>query len=372
VCALAALAAGCSDSGGGPGKDVVVGVLAPLSGPHAAEGREIVDGAKLAASKTNVRGGIVGSPVRVVAVDTRCTAEGARKAAAKLLAEDDLAGVLGGACAPEARAAARALGPRKVPFLVTGVGSPSILDPAKAPSTYLLVGTPYQESLAVAHWLALEGKQRLATVFEGTPADRYLTRQLSYLSSPLPKLVSEQTVRRGSAPGQVARTALVSKPDVVWFAGSPQASGRLAAALRAAGFKGTFVASSRSRSPAFLAAAGRKGAEGAYVVSPARPADLLDTGDWAREYRRIYARAPGTAALQSYDALRVLGQAVTQSGKVDHALNTSQLPGIDFQFHTFLGNVQFARDHTIQEDNHIILVVDRGRFATENTLRSGG
>ena len=74
--------------------------------------------------------------------------------------------------------------------------------------------------------------------------------------------------------------------------------------------------------------------------------------------------------MQAYDAVRTLAQAITQTGKVDHALNTAQLPRLDLEFKTLLGSVQFARDHTIQEDDHIILVVRNGVFRTANALRS--
>ena len=51
-------------------------------------------------------------------------------------------------------------------------------------------------------------------------------------------------------------------------------------------------------------------------------------------------------------------------------MNSAELPRLDLEFTTLLGVLQFARDHTIQEDDHIILVVRNGAFRTANTLRS--
>ena len=94
-------------------------MLAPLSGPFAARGQDLVDGARLAVDDLNVRGGVIGKTVSVVSVDDGCTAAGGAKAARKLAATENVAGVVGAVCDSAAAAAARALGPGKVPFLVT-------------------------------------------------------------------------------------------------------------------------------------------------------------------------------------------------------------------------------------------------------------
>src|SRR4051794_19898066 len=275
--ALAVLAmalAGCSDGGGDSGKQISVGVLAPFSGANAAAGRDTADGAKMAADELNVRGGLIGVPVKVVEVDDHCTAKGAEDGAGKLAKQSDLAGVVGGVCPTPTGTAARAFKSARVPFLVTTANAQQIVDPAKTPSSYLMTGTPYQESLAVAHWLAIEGKQFLATVSERGPENDFLVNRLTYLASPVPRPVSQLKVDPGEtnmAPIAAAVLAASPKADVVYFAGSPEASGRLAKELRAAGYKGTFIASARSRSDAFLTAAGPEGAKGAFVVAHATP-----------------------------------------------------------------------------------------------------
>jgi branched-chain amino acid transport system substrate-binding protein len=337
----------------------------------ASRGQDLVEGARLAADDVNVRGGVIGKTVSVVAVDDRCTAAGGAKAARKLAGMENVAGVIGSVCDAAAAAAARALGPGKVPFLVTSARSPAVLSPARASSTYLMSGTTYQEALAAAHWFALRGVQRLAVVAEEAPEAAFLVGRLTALTSPVPKLVSRQTVRRGeTGMARIANTALAPKPDVVYWAGSAEGAGRLVSALRGAGFKGTFLASAESESPAFVAAAGSKAANGAFVVAPARPQQLAGGRAWAGRFTAAYDHPPGRDAMRAYDAVRTLAQAITQTGKVDRPLNTAQLPRLDLEFKTLLGAVQFARDHTIQEDDHIILVVRNGVFRTANALRS--
>ena len=51
---------------------------APLSGAQDARGRDLVDGATLAAEDLNVRGGVLGKRVKLVTLDDRCAAASTR------------------------------------------------------------------------------------------------------------------------------------------------------------------------------------------------------------------------------------------------------------------------------------------------------
>jgi branched-chain amino acid transport system substrate-binding protein len=347
--------------------DIAFGVLAPLSGSQEPHGRDLVDGATFAAEDLNIRGGVLGKRVKLVTRDDGCAA-GTSRASAESLAGLELGGVLGGVCDTAASVAARTL---DQPFLVTTANSPKIVDAKKTPTAYLTNGTPYQAALAATHFFAFKRALRLAAISAGGKAPASLAKAVLGLASPEPKAVSEQHVADDADSAQIARTALAAKPDTVYFAGPPDASGKLVAALREAGFEGTYVASAESESPAFLAAAGGA-ANDAFVIAPASPQNLPEAAAWAKRFEAQYKHAPGFDALQAYEGVRALAQAVTQTGEVDHALNTEQLARLDLEFTTLLGAIQFARDHTIQEDDHIILVVRKGRFRTETALRSNG
>ncbi|WP_028057836.1 ABC transporter substrate-binding protein [Candidatus Solirubrobacter pratensis] len=345
--------------------DISFGVLAPLQD---ARGKDLVDGATLAAEDLNIRGGVLGKRVRVRSLDDGCNAASSR-ASAEQLANQPLGGVLGGICASAASAAARAL---SLPFLVTSANSPRIVSAKRTPTAYLTNGTPYQAALAAVHFLVLQQARTLATVSASDKASKTLAGQVLGLASPAPKAVSEQTLDPASADyAQIARTAVAAKPDTVYFAGPAEASGKLAAALHEAGFDGDFVASAESESPGFLAAAG-EAAEGAFVIAPASPQNLPEAAAWTKRFTTRFKQPPGRDAMLAYDALRALAQAVTQTGKVDPKLNSAQLPKLAESYGGFLGGLQFAADHTVLYDSNIALKVSGGSFKLANALRSAG
>jgi branched-chain amino acid transport system substrate-binding protein len=345
--------------------DISFGVLAPLQD---ARGKDLVDGATLAAEDLNIRGGVLGKRVRLRSLDDGCDAASSR-ASAEQLADQPLGGVLGGICASAASAAARAL---SLPFLVTSANSPRIVSAKRTPTAYLTNGTPYQAALAAVHFLVLQHARTLATVSASDKASKTLADQVLGLASPAPKAVSEQTLDPASADyAQIARTAVAAKPDTVYFAGPAEASGRLAAALHEAGFDGDFVASAESESPDFLAAAG-EAAEGAFVIAPASPQNLPEAAAWTKRFTTRFKHPPGRDAMLAYDALRALAQAVTQTGKVDPKLNSAQLPKLAESYGGFLGGLQFAADHTVLYDGNVALKVSGGSFKLANALRSVG
>jgi branched-chain amino acid transport system substrate-binding protein len=347
-----------------PGQ-VSFGVLAPLTGAEAERGKDLVDGAKMAMAELNVRGGVLGQKVALVTYDDRCEAREGRAGAASMKS-GEVVGAVGGICPSAARSAARELGSVK-PFLVTSANAPSIVS-AKTKHAYLINGTPYQSALAAVHWLAYSRAQKLSVVTADDRESRYLGEQVLGLSSPVPKPVSQQAV--GEISGSVVKAALAGDPDTVYWAGPAAGGGKLLAALTDAGFHGDFVASGESESPEFLAAAG-DAAQGAHVIAPATPQNLPEAADWAQRFKQKFGHEPGLDALQAYNGVRALAQAVTQSGKVDRKRNNAELEVLDEGYKTFLDTgLSFASDHTVKYDNNIVLKVDGGRFAVESTLRS--
>ncbi|HEY6889705.1 MAG TPA: ABC transporter substrate-binding protein [Solirubrobacter sp.] len=351
--------------------DVSFGVLAPTSGQEEQRGRDLVDGAQAAIDEINVRGGVNGHKAVLVTHDDGCDAKTARASAAALK-DADVAGVVGGVCAGAARAATSALG-SDLPFVVTSASTPGIVSARRTPTAFLANGTPYQSALAASHWLVYQRAQKISVVTEDDRASKYLGAQVLKLAAPVPRRLSQQAVPADTRDwGAAVRTALAGGPDIVYWAGSAAGGGGLLAALRDAGYDGKFVADAQAESPAFLSAAGAA-ADGAFVIAPASPQYLPAAAAWSKRFEQRFKHAPGFDALQAYESVRALAQAITQSGKVDPTRNTRELviPAGDYK--TLLGDpgLAFATDHTIKFDNNISLKVEGGKFVIDNTLRSG-
>ena len=241
-------------------------------------------------------------------------------------------------------------------------------------------GTPYQEALAAAHWLALRGVQRLAVVAEDTPGVRLPRRQadVPHLAGAEAREPADRARRRGptwrASRGRRSRRSRTSSTGPA----PPRAPAGSSPRSAAPGSRARSSRRRESESPAFVAAAGPSAADGAFVVAPARAAAPAGRRGRGRSgSRAAYDHAPGRDALQAYDAVRTLAQAITQTGKVDHALNTAQLPRLDLEFTTLLGvGAVRARPHDPGGRPHHPRraerrLPDRERAALEQWLSSG-
>lgn len=111
------IGAGCADnsedkaSSGGK-QEITIMAVGPMSGPSAAVGEDILNGAKLAAEHVNRQGGIKSGPLKgstfkVVAGDTKATTEGAAALGARLVQESKIWTMVGFADSGMTQAAAQ-------------------------------------------------------------------------------------------------------------------------------------------------------------------------------------------------------------------------------------------------------------------------
>jgi len=99
---------------------------------------------------------------------------------------------------------------------------------------------------------------------------------------------------------------------LLWLA--PAQAGRLASALRAAGYRGRLAGPGRLDSPEFFAAAGAAAA-GVLVTGFRADADLRARADrFEGEFRREYKVQPDFSAAAAHDAARVLIEALRRAG----------------------------------------------------------
>ena len=74
---------------------IKVGLIQPLSGPIAAAGSYITNGAKIAVERINAKGGVLGRPLELVIEDNKSDPAETRNAAEKLIVRDKVPIIIG-------------------------------------------------------------------------------------------------------------------------------------------------------------------------------------------------------------------------------------------------------------------------------------
>jgi branched-chain amino acid transport system substrate-binding protein len=165
----------CLASPSAAGEKLRIGVSAPLTGPYAVLGRQIMDGAN--AARLSLPGG---ETIELVIEDDECTAEGAKRAAQSLI-EQRVHSVLGYLCSGALNAALPALRERSLPVLTIGARTPGVTQEARKNGDALFRIAPDsgQEAAAITELLlALWRDKNFAIIDDGTIHARELAEAL--------------------------------------------------------------------------------------------------------------------------------------------------------------------------------------------------
>lgn len=135
-----------------------------------------------------------------------------------------------------------------------------------------------------------------------------------------------------------------NNPDLVYFGGTTQSNaGQLAKDLRSGGFKGTLLAPDGCFESAFIESAGAATLEGnTYLTFGGVPANQL-TGkgkDFYEAYKAKYKGEPEAYAAYSYEATKVVLEAIKRAGKKDRKAIVNAMASIK-DFDGLLGKWSF-------------------------------
>ena len=212
---LAVFAAGCGSSG--PHATLVVGAVAPFTGPTADFGPTAMAGCVPAVNLINQAGGVLGHKFTCLPVDTRGDPADAVPAVEKLLATESNLVAIAGPTSDETTAVAPVINSSHVPFFTSS--GQAILDHATFPYFYRLIPADDVAGYAMALWGHLQHYTRAAAIFgndigsQGTVPT--LIHGLQRLGSP--KLVVNETLAldQSSYRTEVLRM-LAAHPQVIF------------------------------------------------------------------------------------------------------------------------------------------------------------
>jgi branched-chain amino acid transport system substrate-binding protein len=319
---MLALAAGCGRAAPSPAvpSEVRIGILPVLTGPHATTGTLMMEGARLAVDETNRAGGLqVGSrrvPVVLIAQDTRDTEQGAVSATLHLLNADRVIAVIGPQTSIQAIRVAAVTDPARMPMVTPSATHPlvtrgrryafraSLMDSAQA-----VVLARFAASGLHAH--------RLGLLYDvANPYNRDMAETLSGAFQALGGTVAARetytTDRAQDFTAQLQRIR-AANVDVLVLPNYTAESAMQMRQARALGYRGTFLGTDGWEYASGIEA--EPAAEGAFYPRKWVPEALgPHTDEFRAAFRREYRHEPGMSAAATYDAVRLILEAVQEVG----------------------------------------------------------
>jgi len=369
---LALPACGGSDRQTRSAGTIKIGVLLPLAGSNAGIGTDLVKAAQLAAADVNAAGGVLGRQVEIVPGDDGCDAAMATAAAQSMLGRG-IVGVAGGSCSGSAIPASAVLDAHGIPY-VSGFATNPALTERGLRTVFRVTGRDDQQASFAARFLAGPGGVRkLALLHDNTVYAKGLAELIRSANDEL-KLGLQVVSFDAITPGQDDyRPALArikaSGADTLYFTGYPRETGLILRQAKELGLPLRLMGGDSTIDPAVIEAAG-PAAEGFVSTTTPLPAFLPSGEAFARNYNQRFERAPGPYSMYTYDAVRVLANAIFWAGSTEpkdivEALRTTRYQGLT-------GEIFFDEKGDRQAVLFVTAVVRNGEFRLYKKLDPKG
>jgi branched-chain amino acid transport system substrate-binding protein len=296
------------------GTSVRIGLEAPLTGDQKSIGIGMLDGAKLAAQRLNMRGGIAGKQVEIVPIDDAADPATGVNAAKAAIASglDAVVGPYNSGVGAQTLPLYIAAG--LVPIRLTSADSTNGMGFTLQPMTYQIAPVAAK---ALTTWLKARS---VAILYDSTTL--YTQTVSTALKSQLDAAGVKSTAFQPLQPGQTSYAdtikALASRnPDVIYIATYYPEAGVIAKEMLQLGVAPKCVADYGAYSLGFIETAGKKAAQHCPVVGVPAPDEFSGGKTYVAAYRKSFKRPPGSWSPYTYDSVNFLASGVQQAGGFD-------------------------------------------------------
>ncbi len=361
ICGLMLAGCGQSKSGADDSKVLKLGFVAPLSGASAQDGESMRKGATLAAEIVNKKGGINGKTVEFVSQDDKSDPKEAAAVANKFSSDKSILAVVGHFNSSCTLAGAPIYNKAGVVEISPGSSSPAVSGIGKF--TFRTITTDAFQGAYLAKWAVQEeGFKKLAVVYENTDYGQGIA---SVIEKEAAQMGAAVVAKEAYILGETKDfSAIVSKlksvnPDVIIIGGLYNEAALIAKQARRSGLETPFMGVDAIYSDALIKLGG-EAVEGIMLTgffhsSNTNPA----TQEFIKAYKEKYNEEPGTYAAYSYDAARLIIEAL-EKGKTDRAGIQAYLASVkDFKGAT--GTTTFDEKHDCIKEP-LKLVIKGGKF----------
>jgi branched-chain amino acid transport system substrate-binding protein len=357
------------ESGGSSDGPILLGMITPLSGSSAAIGPYMKNGAQLAIDEINAKGGVDGRKLELRVEDGACDAKTATAAANKLVTQK-IAVSVGGYCSGATLPTLPIFNKADVPMLIPAANSNELVA-QKLPNVFLINGTGTQQADAAMKFMTKSGATRVALMDDNTSYSKDIADLTANLlkSGSGPELAGRDSVTPGESDYSAnVNTILKTNPDFIYWTGYYQEGGLIIRQLRQAGYKGDIMVADGSVDQKLVEIAGGSNAEGVFATMTQTPETIPGAETWISDYKAKFNADPGPYSTQSYDAVRVAAEAITEAGDTKGDDIVKALEAID-GFQIFSGPLKFTPEHTLTSGGFLILVVKDGKFVLKDSLQ---
>lgn len=315
--------------------EVVIGVIAPLTGDIPKVGQSSVEAAEMAAAEKNAACGIEidGEQYEVIIVveDNESKAESSVAAATKLIVDDEVAAIVGPQSSKQAVPTGQVANDRETPMISPWSTNPNttldrewvfrvaFLDPFQGPVIANFSASEFEATrAAVLYDVASDYPKGLAENFEAAAEGAGLT------------VVASETFTTGDTDFSSQLTNIIAQePEVIFL---PQYYNEVPLIVQQAfelGYEGQVLGSDSWGTPDLIDLCGED-CEGMFFSTHYAPDIATDVAQtFISSYEELYGAKPDDVAALTYDAFQLVFTAVEEAQSVERADIRDAIAGIE-------------------------------------------
>ena len=351
-----------------PVKDIVIGVVAPMTGDVATFGLSTRQGVELAVKQINDKGGINGSKIVIKAEDDKNDPVEAANAALKLITKDKVVGLVGSVASKCTLAAAPIAQSNKIP-LISGT---STNEKVTQVGDYIFRACfidPFQ-GLVMAKFAAENLSKTTAAVLFDIDNDytKGLAEQFKLNFEKMGgKVLAYETYGKGDQDFNAQLTKIKSfNPEILFLPDYYNTVGLIAKQARAQGIDALFLGGDGWDSDD-LVKIGGDAIEGGYFSNHYSPDSTSpEAMSFRSAYEAAYKATPDALAALAYDAANILLESIKQANSTDGTAIKNAMAGIK-DFKAVSGTMNFDSNRNPIK-GAVILKVEGGKQVFEAVI----
>ncbi|TQK62681.1 amino acid/amide ABC transporter substrate-binding protein (HAAT family) [Brevibacillus sp. AG162] len=358
--------AGCASQGASTGgtdaSEILVGVILPVTGNNATDGKDMQNAIEMAVKKINDSGGVIGKKLKIEVADDGCDPQMATTAANKLVSQNVVA-VVGGYCSGATLPSSGVFKNANIPMIVPAANSAKL--PAQGYDTLFLINglTPDQAQTA-ADYMAANQAKKVVLIHDNSA---YAKDLADFAKASVEKSGGTVIAYEAINPEEKDFSALVTKikglePDATYFTGYYAAGGLMVKQFKQKGVSGLFLAGDGSFSEDVIKIAGADNAEGLLITATPTAEFIEGAEAFTSAYKQTYNNlAPGPFSALSYNAVNLLADAIGRANSTDRDAIKKAIKETK-AFKALGQTISFNAQNTLDTSNFAVLKVTSGKF----------
>jgi branched-chain amino acid transport system substrate-binding protein len=324
---------------------IKVGMIQPLSGPIAAAGSYISNGAKIALERVNAKGGVLGRPLELILEDNKSDPAETRNAAEKLIVRDKVPVIIGAWGSSMTLAMMPLVGQHGVPLVVETSSAVKITDPKTPGAKFVsrIAPTSEMEALGLESLLPTLGMKKVGYLAVNTDWGRGAVAAFTEAvkkNGGTVDLVEYVGQADTDFYSQLTKFKAANVDSVMITDDAPKTA-KMLQQMKELGLNVKVLVTGGSAWPdSIVQLAGARASEGSMYINFYNPYDASTTGDpeGAKYYvdqwkKHGYPWIGVVEGMRGFDAINVVAKAIAQAkeptaAKILEALRTVESPGL--------------------------------------------